>query len=45
MIQPKNLGYLAPKIEVETIEVEKGFSVSIPQLPEYKEDDDVIIIG
>ena len=37
--------YLAPEIEVQSIYVERGFSVSSPQLPQYKEDDDIIIIG
>lgn len=34
--------YLAPEFEVVAVEVEQGFSGS--QLPEYKEDDDHIIL-
>lgn len=41
---PLNI-YLAPEIDFLTIAVEEGFSISEGQLPEYKEDDDVIIIG
>ena len=37
--------YLAPEIEVLSIYAERGFSASSPQLPQYKEDDDVIVIG
>ena len=35
--------YLAPELEVVTVEVERGFSDS--QLPEYEEDDDHITLG
>ena len=35
--------YLAPEFEVVAVEVEQGFSGS--QLPEYKEDDDHIVLG
>lgn len=35
--------YLAPEFEVVAVEVEQGFSDS--QLPEYKEDDDHIVLG
>lgn len=41
---PLNI-YLAPEIDFLTIAVEEGFSTSEGQLPEYEEDDDVIIIG
>ena len=44
VIQPINI-YLAPEIDILTIAVEEGFSGSSGQLPEYEEDDDVIIIG
>ena len=38
--------YLAPEIEVLSIYAEMGFSASSPQqLPNYEEDDDIIIIG
>ena len=37
--------YLTPEIEALSIYTEKGFSASCSQLPQYKEDDDVIIIG
>ena len=35
--------YLTPEFEVVAVEVEQGFSGS--QLPEYKEDDDHIVLG
>ena len=44
VIQPLNI-YLAPKMDILTFAVEEGFSGSGGQLPEYEEDDDVIIIG
>ena len=37
--------YLVPDIEVLQIVVEKGFTGSSGQLPEYEEDDDVIVLG
>ena len=38
--------YLTPEIEVNEVEVERGFSLSTTQqLPNYKEDGDIIIIG
>ena len=37
--------YLTPEIEVLSIYAERGFSASSPQLPQYKEDDDIIVIG
>ena len=38
--------YLTPEIEVLPIYAERGFSASSPQqLPNYEEDDDIIIIG
>lgn len=37
--------YLTPEIEMLDIDVEQGFSGSGGQLPEYEEDDDVIILG
>ncbi len=37
--------YLAPEIEVLYIALEQGFAGSTGQLPEYKEDDDEIILG
>ena len=43
-MQKKDL-YLAPEVDVVEIAVEQGFSGSVGQLPEYKEDDDVIVIG
>lgn len=41
----KNELYLAPEVDVLEIAVEQGFSASGGQLPEYKDDDDVIVIG
>ena len=41
----KNMIYGAPTVEYYSIEVEFGFAISNGQLPEYKEDDDIIIIG
>jgi hypothetical protein len=41
----EQMGYLAPEIEMLDIDVEHGFSGSVGQLPEYEEDDDVIILG
>ena len=35
--------YLAPDVEVYCVVVEYGFGGSTTQLPEYKEDDDIII--
>ena len=37
--------YLSPEMEVNYVVVEQGFSLSTSQLPNYKEDDDIIIIG
>ena len=37
------LSYLAPDAEVVTVAVERGFNGS--QLPDYDEDDDIIILG
>ena len=37
--------YLAPEFEVLYIALEQGFAGSTGQLPEYKEDDDEIILG
>lgn len=37
--------YLAPEVEVIEAIVEQGFEGSGGQLPDYEEDDDVIIIG
>lgn len=45
MTKHKQRDYLAPEIEMLDIEVEQGFSGSGGQLPEYEEDDDVIILG
>ena len=42
MTQTEQQHYLAPEFEVVAVEVEQGFSGS--QLPEYKEDDDHIIL-
>lgn len=39
------LEYLAPDVEVVEAIVEQGFEGSGGQLPDYEEDDDVIIIG
>lgn len=41
----KNELYLAPEVDVLEIAVEQGFSSSMGQLPEYNDDDDVIVIG
>lgn len=45
MTKHKQRDYLAPEIEMLDIDVEQGFSDSGGQLPEYEEDDDVIILG
>lgn len=45
MTKHKQRDYLAPEIEMLDIDVEQGFSGSGGQLPEYEEDDDVIILG
>lgn len=37
--------YESPTIEFTDIAVENGFNGSIVQLPDFEEDDDVIIIG
>ena len=37
--------YLAPDAEVVAIAVERGFNGSGSQLPDYDEDDDIIILG
>lgn len=37
--------YLAPDAEVVTVAVERGFNGSGSQLPDYDEDDDIIILG
>ena len=41
----KKMIYSAPAVEYYSIQVELGFATSSGQLPEYKEDDDIIIIG
>ena len=41
----KKMIYSAPVVEIYSMQVEQGFATSGGQLPEYKEDDDVIIIG
>ena len=41
----KKMIYSAPAVEYFSIQVEQGFTISNGQLPEYKEDDDIIIIG
>ena len=41
----KKMFYSAPAVEYYSMQVEQGFATSGGQLPEYKEDDDVIIIG
>ena len=41
----KKMFYNAPVVEYYSMQVEQGFATSGGQLPEYKEDDDVIIIG
>ena len=41
----EQMGYIAPEIDVLYIVVEQGFVGSTGQLPEYEEDDDVIILG
>ncbi len=41
----KKMIYSAPVVEFYSMQVEQGFAASGGQLPEYKEDDDVIIIG
>jgi hypothetical protein len=43
MKHTKQEEYFAPEFEVVMVEVERGFSGS--QLPEYKEDDDHIVLG
>ena len=43
MKHTKQEKYLAPEFEVVAVEVEQGYSGS--QLPEYKEDDDHIVLG
>lgn len=45
MTKHKQRDYLAPEIEMLYIGVEQGFSGSVGQLPDYEEDDDVIILG
>ena len=45
MTNHKQRDYLAPEFDVLEIEVEQGFGGSGGQLPEYEEDDDVIILG
>lgn len=37
--------YHTPKVDVLKIAIEQGFSSSGSQLPEYDEDNDVIVIG
>ena len=37
--------YCAPEIEIQYVDVECGFAASSTQLPDYEEDEDVIIIG
>lgn len=37
--------YLTPEVEIITVAVEEGICNSGSTTPEYKEDDDVIIIG
>ena len=41
----KKMFYNAPAVEYYSMQVEQGFAASGNQLPEYKEDDDVITIG
>lgn len=41
----KFIDYLSPDIELVEVIVEQGFGDSNGQLPEYKEDDDEIILG
>ena len=41
----KKMFYSAPAVEYYSMQLEQGFATSGGQLPEYKEDDDVIIIG
>ncbi len=41
----EHLYYLAPEVEIIEVAVEYGFEGSRGQLPDYEEDDDVIIIG
>ena len=41
----KKMIYSVPIVEYYSIEVEHGFAGSVEQLPEYKEDDDIIVIG
>ena len=45
MTKHKHRDYLTPEFDVLEIEVEQGFGSSGGQLPEYEEDDDVIILG
>ena len=45
-MQKNNMNsYLVPEVEVENFTVEQGFAISDSTLPDYREDDDVIIIG
>ena len=37
--------YTTPHVDVVMVAVEQGFESSSSQLPEYEEDDDVIVIG
>ena len=45
MIIHKQKDYFAPEFDVFDTNIEQGFGVSGGQLPEYEEDDDVIILG
>lgn len=41
----KNEIYTAPDVDVLEVAVEQGFIGSGGQLPDYEEDDDVIVVG
>jgi hypothetical protein len=45
MKELKFQSYLAPIVEMQFVVAERGYIGSVNQLPEYKEDDDTIIIG
>ncbi|MBQ5738063.1 MAG: hypothetical protein IIV55_03350 [Alistipes sp.] len=46
MTSTKHTNYITPDVEVITVSVEQGYSLSEGSTtPEYKEDDDIIVIG
>ncbi len=45
MTKLTKIDYLTPEVEVIAVAVEEGICNSGSTTPEYKEDDDVIVIG